>query len=969
MGTLPTYTNDTNLKSEPDVNDVFWNLFLPFPATDTEKQTSFVMYNPSKNNFSKIKETGCALMPTLNHIKLSDESENSFLLPAETEVYIGDIMDVKALTFAANSNNKNHVKNLRNFDKQFTNYVEIPSSRDKSSSSRRYNDSFRPFNHPPSSMSLDSVLDNMNNYQGSAYESKDSAENGQNKDHKAVQQKRHRYHASIYMPYLTPPWNSTTYRYAIPSSYNRWVETTNLLEGMGKLNPLEIILQDIYKQKFELVRDQEIKLHSDAIKQVETEREQIVKKFKEAEAKEKKRLEAEKKAKQEQAKLEAEKLEAEKKKLAALEEKSKELKATKAELEKEVEEKKEKLKELEKAEAASRPKTEANEPTPAENLQSSSTITRGESAVNVISETEDDMQTTNETEAHENSNVQVVTDSDLDNLNQNEESGQMTTETNHNNLEDQMETDANTSNANMTDTDMTPRANENPETQVSAGDSASQNDQMGDSTDIPAMEIPANPSEMTESHSVTEHPTNLTSEITENLNSVAESSEMQTTNEQNLCNRQNRTVITPIVEENDPAGQSESSNNLTMNQENVAPGDHAAATAQPTETAAPETNAPAAPATQTAEPAPNTAAEDPFNPDSVEALDVEVLNVLPLDMAREEIRERIRRAAQLRRQRQPIDHTTPLVRASFLTRLNENIQQLIKDLDEEERQDLRRISQVTNEQVNPDDFLASLPEELRREVLTELPPEQLAMLNTGLQQESQNLQRTNATRRPRTSNREGQPTTIRAHRTERESRNQHEMLHHHFDRLSDPRIIAELDRFNNYPNVLLNNININTNNYPRAHQTSNANHSQNHTSSVNVQRNFRNISQYLKSGESITKLLDKKFKIPERKNLSIQELLIIKNELKDLQPRSIIDQESLVCLLSLFFVPEMFVERAIFNQILKNILFTRESKVWLAKSMIEILQLTNNNVETPKIKDLRVTLEKGVIRVIGRSEP
>ena len=75
-----------------------------------------------------------------------------------------------------------------------------------------------------------------------------------------------------------------------------------------------------------------------------------------------------------------------------------------------------------------------------------------------------------------------------------------------------------------------------------------------------------------------------------------------------------------------------------------------------------------------------------------------------------------------------------------------------------------------------------------------------------------------------------------------------------------------------------------------------------------------------------------------------EELELCKNQLSSIKPRPIIDQDSLVCLLTLFFVPEKHVNRAVFNSILQNLLFTTETKVWLAKSLIEILQLTNSQV-------------------------
>lgn len=72
-----------------------------------------------------------------------------------------------------------------------------------------------------------------------------------------------------------------------------------------------------------------------------------------------------------------------------------------------------------------------------------------------------------------------------------------------------------------------------------------------------------------------------------------------------------------------------------------------------------------------------------------------------------------------------------------------------------------------------------------------------------------------------------------------------------------------------------------------------------------------------------------------------EELESCKKQLQQLKPKSIIDQDSLVCLLTLFFVPEKHVNRTVFNSILQNLLFTTETKAWLAKSLIEILQLTN----------------------------
>ena len=724
---------------------------------------------------------------------------------------------------------KTSMKSLRQHDFKFTNYTEAPpppSSR--TPRDRMYHRSSPVHN---SVVNFDLVFDNINKLLSHGgcideVEIKDIALSGEKSatssipkpnlsNQSQISDKRLRYQPVIYMPWIAPPWTSATYRLCLPSSLSRWRESSNIIDGIGKLAPLEVILQSILKTKFEAVRDKEIKLHSDAVKKVEEEKKELQRKILE----EKKKI-----------KIAKQKEEEAKRKILAAELEKKRLEEEKAEQERKLKEAEEAAEEAKKAlEAATaaaaleEEKKKENEKKEQEETNNDlSTPSRQESResrenqTHVVSETEDDMQIDNS-----NEQVQVVTDSDI---------------------ESAAETTPSQSTIAMPPPSVTPNPSNNTQTTLPSNN----NDEM----ETDARE---------ESHSINEQ------------NSVAEHSDVMNdasvSAERIVGVGSNRTVITPIAEETTPV-------------------------AQPVETTG--TSAITEPAATNP---PITAEEPSFDPDSVEALDASVLNILPLNMAKDEIRDRIRRTAGLRRTRTPIDHTTPLVRDSFLSQLNPEIKELIRELDNEERQNLRRIANIQTEAPNPNDVLASLPEELRQEVLTDMQPEQLAVLDTTMQNQAAQLQRNNATRRPRQIHH-----TSRSHRVSN-SRN------------------ADILRYGD--------------GYGRRG-------GQHRNTTEQSRRNEALFSELFKSSNQASVEAQNKGKI------SIKDLLSCRNDLSEIRPQSVIDQESLVCLLSLFFVPEKCVDRLTFNTILKNILFTRETKVWLAKSLIEILQLTNSQMELQK---------------------
>ena len=77
-----------------------------------------------------------------------------------------------------------------------------------------------------------------------------------------------------------------------------------------------------------------------------------------------------------------------------------------------------------------------------------------------------------------------------------------------------------------------------------------------------------------------------------------------------------------------------------------------------------------------------------------------------------------------------------------------------------------------------------------------------------------------------------------------------------------------------------------------------------------------------------------------------EELLKCKEQLNSIKPKTIIDEDSLVCLMTLFFIPEKTINRSCFNSILKNVLFTTETNVWIVKCLLEILHLTDSQMKS-----------------------